>query len=75
MAEPDDTPKPIMMNLRGRPIESAPAYLRSYLDCVDGAFAVGGWFTADGRQTHAKWSLSRGGEEVGIVVIAVPDHG
>lgn len=56
----------------GPPMASAPQYLKPYLDAVDGAMAVGGWLTDQGRQTHATWALFRGGEEVGRVTVEVP---
>lgn len=50
----------------------APPHLQPYLDCVDGAVAVGGKIDLNGRQTHSIWELHRGGRPVGRVTIAEP---
>lgn len=55
---------------RGVPIVRAPGYLRSYLDCVDGAVAVGGSIAPDGQRS-AIWALYRKGEVVAQITVDV----
>lgn len=65
-------PPRLTREVRGFPRRQAPAHLQPYLDCVDGAVAIGGQMGPDGRQLTACYSLWRGGREVGEVEIEIP---
>lgn len=67
----NDKPKIPPVTIQGRPLNAAPAYLRPYLDSVDGAMLL--YFTAVGHQLKATWELHRGGEAVGQVCAEVPE--
>lgn len=55
-----------------RPASEAPAHLQPYLDCVDGALAVGGTMIGPDGSILTAWALFRGNEEVGLVLIELP---
>jgi hypothetical protein len=57
--------------VQGLPMDRAPAWLASWLDCVDGAVATGGSLDALGRQITSSWALFRAGESVGHITIEI----
>lgn len=59
-------------HVTGLPLHRAPTYLLPYLDSVHGAVATGGIVGPRGA-THAQWALIRDGEEVGRVLIELPE--
>lgn len=69
--ERTDLPPPQQRVVDGVPLARAPTYLRSYLDCVDGAMLLSSRRTMlkSGMVIRKTWALYRGGKMVGRVEI------